>query len=137
MEQGVELEAIHPAVAARFNDRDLDGLMRLYAPDATMILHDGSSVTGSDGIREQWSQLIETGGRLDLRSRYAIEAGDIAILSNEWTLRIGAETMSAVTAEVAARQPGGGWLYVVDHPFAGLEPDDLAAPPSAMAPPGA
>jgi ketosteroid isomerase-like protein len=134
MAQGVDLEAIHPAVEAGFNDRDIDGLMRLYAPNATMILLDGSSATGLDAIREQWSGLLEAGGRLTVRSRYATEAGDLAILSNEWTLSVGDQTMSAVTAEVAARQPEGGWLYVVDHPFAGLEPDELAILSAAMAP---
>jgi ketosteroid isomerase-like protein len=134
MAQGVDLEAIHPAVEAGYNDQDLDGLMRLYAPNATMILLDGSRATGVDAIREQWSGLLEMGGQLVLRSRYAIEAGDLAILSNEWTLRLGDETMSAVTAEVAARQPEGGWLYVVDHPFASLEPDERAALSATMAP---
>jgi ketosteroid isomerase-like protein len=134
MAQGVDLEAIHPAVEAGFNDQDLDGLMRLYAPNARMILLDGSTATGSDAIREQWSGLLEMGGRLAIRSRYAIEAGDLAILSNEWTLRTGDQTMSAVTAEVAARQSEGGWLYVIDHPWAGLEPDELAALSAAVAP---
>jgi hypothetical protein len=27
--------------------------------------------------------------------------------------------MSAITAEVARRQPDGGWLYVIDNPYAG------------------
>jgi uncharacterized protein (TIGR02246 family) len=134
MAQGVDLKAIHPAVEAGVNDQDLDGLMRLYAPNATMILLDGSTATGLDAIREQWSGLLEQGGRITVRSRYAIESGDLAILSNEWTLRIGDQTMSAVTAEVAARQPEGGWLYVIDHPFASLEPDELAALSAAMAP---
>jgi ketosteroid isomerase-like protein len=134
MAQGVDLEAIHPAVEAGFNDQDLDGLMRLYAPNARMILLDGSTATGSDAIREQWSGLLEMGGHLSIRSRYAIEAGDLAILSNEWTLRTGDQTTSAVTAEVAARQSEGGWLYVIDHPWAGLEPDELATLSAAMAP---
>jgi ketosteroid isomerase-like protein len=134
MAQGVDLEAIHPAVEAGFNDQDLDGLMRLYAPNARMILLDGSTATGSDAIREQWSGLLEMGGRLAIRSRYAIEAGDLAVLSNEWTLRTGDQTMSAVTAEVAARQSEGGWLYVIDHPWAGLEPDELATLSAPMAP---
>ncbi len=134
MAQGVDLKAIHPAVEAGFNDQDLDGLMRLYASNATMILLDGSSATGLDAIREQWSGLLEAGGRLTVRSRYTIEAGDLAILSNEWTLKTGDQTMSAVTAEVAARQPEGGWLYIIDHPWAGLEPDEPTAVSAAMAP---
>jgi ketosteroid isomerase-like protein len=56
---------------------------------------------------------------MTVTTRYVIEAGDLAILSNEWTLTAGGESMSAITAEVARRQPDGGWLYVIDNPYAG------------------
>jgi hypothetical protein len=55
------------------------------------------------------------------------------MLSCEWTLTAGDQTMSAVSAEVALRQPDGGWLYVFDHPFANLEPEQAAAPGPATA----
>jgi hypothetical protein len=40
--------------------------------------------------------------------------------------------VGATTAEVARRQADGGWLYVVDHPYAGLEAEELAALAAAM-----
>jgi uncharacterized protein (TIGR02246 family) len=132
MVRGVALSDIHPSVEAGVNNQDLDGLMALYAPDATMVLPDGSTVTGTEAIREQWAGLLAMKGRMTLRSRYAIEAGDLAILSNEWTFTAGDQTMGATTAEVARRQADGGWLYVIDHPFAGLEPEELAALAAAM-----
>jgi uncharacterized protein (TIGR02246 family) len=132
MALGVALADIHPSVEAGVNNQDLDGLMALYAPDATMVLPDGSTVTGTEAIREQWAGLLAMKGRMTLRSRYAIEAGDLAILSNEWTFTAGDQTMGATTAEVARRQADGGWLYVIDHPFAGLEPEELAALAAAM-----
>jgi uncharacterized protein (TIGR02246 family) len=132
MARGVALVDIHPAVEAGVNNQDLDGLMALYAPDASMVLPDGSTVTGTEAIREQWRGFLEMKGRMTLRSRYAIEAGDLAILSNEWTYTAGDQTMSAVTAEVARRQTEGGWLYVIDHPFAGLEPEEMTALAAAV-----
>jgi uncharacterized protein (TIGR02246 family) len=132
MARGVALMDIHPAVEAGGNNQDLDGLMALYAPDASMVLPDGSTVTGTEAIREQWRGFLEMKGRMTLRSRYAIEAGDLAILSNEWTYTAGDQTMSAVTAEVARRQTEGGWLYVIDHPFAGLEPEEMTALAAAV-----
>ncbi len=135
MARGQKLGDIHPAVEAGVNNQDLDGLMALYAPDASMVVLDGSTVTGLEAIREQWSGFLAMNGRMTLRSRFVIEAGDLAILSNEWTLTVGDETMSAVTAEVAQRQPDGGWLYVIDHPFASLEAEEMAALAAATAPP--
>jgi ketosteroid isomerase-like protein len=68
----------------------------------------------------------------DAAERYAIEAGDLAILSNEWTLTAGDQSLSVVTAEVARLQPDGGWLYVVDHPFASMESEEMAALAAAL-----
>ena len=127
MKPGVELTAIHPAVEAGVNNGDIDGLMALYAEDASMVLIDGSVASGLSAIREEWSGLLAMNGRMTLRSRFAIAAGDLAVLSNEWTFEVGGQQLSAVTAEVARRQPDGGWLYVIDHPYAGSEPDELAA----------
>jgi uncharacterized protein (TIGR02246 family) len=132
MAHGIALAEIHPAVEARINDQDLDGLMALYAPDAALVLLDGSSVIGTEAIREQYAGFLELKGRMTLRSRYVIEAGDLAALSNEWTLTAGDLTMSAITAEVARREPDGGWRYVIDHPFASLEPEEAAALAEAM-----
>lgn len=126
MKAGTELTAIHPAVEAGVNNQDIDGLMALYAEDASMVLVDGSIVTGLSAIREEWSGLLAMNGHITVRSRFAIAAGDLAVLSNEWTFEVGGEQISSVTAEVARRQPDGGWLYVIDHPYAGSEPDELA-----------
>ncbi len=132
MTRGVGLADIHPSVEAGVNNQDLDGLMALYAPDAAMVLPDGSTITGAEAIRDQWAGLLAMKGQMTLRSRYVIEAGDLAILSNDWTYTAGDQTVGAITAEVARRQADGGWLYVIDHPFAGLEPEELAALAAAM-----
>jgi ketosteroid isomerase-like protein len=114
------------------NNQDIDGLVALYAEDASMVLVDGSIVTGLSAIREEWVGLLAMNGHITVRSRFAIAAGDLAMLSCEWAFEVGGEQISSVTAEVARRQPGGGWLYVVDHPYAGSEPDELATIMAAM-----
>ena len=132
MKSGTELTAIHPAVEAGVNNHDIDGLMALYAEDASMVLVDGSIVTGLPAIREEWLGLLAMNGHITIRSRFAIAAGDLAVLSCAWTFATGGGEISAVTAEVARRQPDGGWLYVIDHPYAGSEPDELATIKAAM-----
>lgn len=134
MKAGIELTSIHPAVEAGVNNQDIDGLMALYAEDASMVGADGSIATGLSAIRAEWVGLLAMNGHITVRSRYAIAAGDLAVLSCEWTFAVGGEgqQISSVTAEVAQRQPDGGWLYVIDHPYAGSEPDELAAIMAAM-----
>jgi uncharacterized protein (TIGR02246 family) len=132
MARGIALADIHPAGEAGVNNQDLDALMALYAPDASMVVLDGSTVSGTEAIREQWASVLEMKGQMTVRSRYAMEAGDLAVLSNEWTLTAGDQSLSAVTAEVARREPDGGWLYVIDHPFASMEPEEMAALAAAL-----
>ncbi len=53
-----------------------------------------------------------------MTTRYAVEQGDIALLSNAWTFEMdGAPVASSVTAEVARRQPDGSWRYIIDNPY--------------------
>ena len=127
MKPGIDLTAIHPGVEAGVSNQDIDGLMALYAEDASMVRVDGSIATGLSAIREEWSGILAMNGQITLRSRYAIAAGGLAVLSNQWTFLVGGEQISSVTAEVARRQPDGGWLYVVDHPYGGSELEERAA----------
>ena len=83
-ETSTELTAIHPAVEAGVNNQDIDSLMALYAEDASMVLVDGSLVTGFPAIREERSGILAMNGHIALRSRFAIAAGELAVLSNEW-----------------------------------------------------
>jgi uncharacterized protein (TIGR02246 family) len=118
MASGHRLTDIHPAVEAGVNNRDLDGLMTLYADDARMVTMVGAIAEGLDAIREQWAGVLAMDGRMTVESRFAIEMGDLAVLSNTWTLSAGGEQMSGTTSEVARRQPDGSWLYIIDHPYA-------------------
>jgi ketosteroid isomerase-like protein len=115
--------SVHAAVESAFNDGDVDALVTLYEPDARIVRDDGTAAVGLDEIRAVWADLVALGGRVRMKTRYAVESGDIALLSNEWTLELeGNPVASAVTAEVARRQDDGTWRYVIDNPFAADAP---------------
>jgi uncharacterized protein (TIGR02246 family) len=118
MAVGRALDQIHPAVEAGVNNNDLEGLLALYADDARLVSPDGKVYTGKDEIRGQYSQLLAMNGRMTVETRFAIDLGDLALLSNSWFFWAGEVEMSGVTAEVARRQNDGSWLYIIDHPFA-------------------
>ena len=118
---GVELRAMHPLFESAFNDHDLDRAMQLYAPDSTMLLQDGTELHGADAIRSSLEAMFGVPGRMEFRTRYVVESGDLAVLSGEWTLETDDGTLSAVTAEVARRDADGGWHYVIDHPYSSLD----------------
>jgi uncharacterized protein (TIGR02246 family) len=118
MRPGLALQDIHPAVEAGVNTGNLEALVALYAEDARMITPDGSVAQGLDAIRELWKTVLAMNATMTVQTRYVIELGELALLSNSWTLRAGDQEMSAITCEVARRGPDGRWLYLIDHPFA-------------------
>jgi ketosteroid isomerase-like protein len=109
---------LHSQVQTAFNAADVDALVALYEPDARMFRDDGTVAEGVDAIREVWAGLIALGGSLAMTTRHAVEADEIALLSNSWTFTMdGAEVASSITSEVARRQPDGTWRYVIDNPY--------------------
>jgi ketosteroid isomerase-like protein len=83
-----------------------------------MVRDDGTTASGLDEIRAIWVGFVALGGTMTLETRYAVEQGDIALLSNTWTFEGAGMTVSSTTAEVARRGPDGQWRYVIDNPFA-------------------
>ncbi|WP_448624016.1 YybH family protein [Geodermatophilus sp. URMC 64] len=128
MPRGVELRELHPAFEAGYNAHDLDQVLALYAPGATLARQDGTYLTGLQAIREELDAFFSVpGGRLSMSTRYVMESGDLALLSAEWTLSVGDESATCVSSEVAQRQPDGGWLWILDHPFTVMDPAAMAS----------
>lgn len=114
---------LHDAVQAAFNGGDAAALAALYEPSARMVRQDGSVASGVDEIRAEWDALVAFGGQVTLTTRFAVEAGDTCLLSNDWTFEIDGEVMGgARTAEVARRQGDGSWRYLIDNPYGGSDP---------------
>jgi uncharacterized protein (TIGR02246 family) len=119
----MEAVELHEKVAKSINAGDADGLLDLYEPDARVVNDDGSVIVGRDAARELISGLMALGGRMDITTRFVVEMGDVALLSNEWHFRADEVELSGITAEVARRQPDGRWLYVIDNPYAVALPE--------------
>jgi uncharacterized protein (TIGR02246 family) len=113
-------EQIHRLFEAAFNAADIDELMTLYEPDAALIPQPGSVAHGTDQVREALQRYLALKGQISLETKQVVEVGDLAYLSNTWSLRgAGADgqpiTLGATTAEVARRQADGTWRYVIDN----------------------
>jgi uncharacterized protein (TIGR02246 family) len=109
---------LHDRVAEAVNTANVDALLALYEPDARLVNDDGSVITGRENAREMAVGLLSLGGHMDNTTRFVVEAGDIALLSNEWHFVADDMKLSGITAEVARRQQDGTWLYIVDNPYA-------------------
>ena len=113
-------EQIHRLFEDAFNDGDIDNLMLLYEPDAVLVPQPGSVATGTEQVRAALQGYLGLNGRITLDTKLVLSVGDLAYLSNTWSLNgTGPDgsplTLGATTAEVARRQPDGTWLYVIDN----------------------
>ena len=116
-----EPEQIHGLFAQAFNAGDLEALMALYEPDAALVPQPGMVAEGSAAIRDSLRWFIDRGGQIALDTKLVLRVGDLAFLTNRWSLTGGTmpdgspADLEATTAEVARRQPDGSWLYVIDN----------------------
>lgn len=79
-------------------------------------------MTGRDAIREALAQFIALRPSLTGEVEKVLEAGDVALVTNRWTLRgtgpDGAPLeMGGVSADVMRRQRDGTWRILVDDPW--------------------
>jgi uncharacterized protein (TIGR02246 family) len=101
------------------NAGNLEGLVALYEPDATLISQPGHEAKGHDAIREALAPLVEGKAQIDLKVERTVRSGEeLAATYGVWTMKAGDQEISGKTIEVVRRQPDGTWLFVIDDPFA-------------------
>jgi uncharacterized protein (TIGR02246 family) len=115
-------EEVQRLFAEAFGSHDLEAVLALYEPDATLIPQPGEVVRGTEAIREAISQFLAMEPKFDLQFKKAFQAGDIALLFSDWTLSAtdpdgNAIEMGGRTAGVARSQPDGSWLFTIDNPY--------------------
>ena len=104
-----------------FNAGDIEAMMKLYEPAASLTPQPGQVVSGTKALREALSGFVARKPRMTLEARTLAEAGGIALTTSKWVLEgTGPDGKPMKTegqsAEVARRQPDGTWLFVIDNP---------------------
>jgi uncharacterized protein (TIGR02246 family) len=105
-----------------FNAGDLDALVALYEPEATLAPGPGQVARGTKAIREALTAFLATKPKITMEPKAIAQTGDIALTSSKWEL-VGTGpdgkpmTMGSHSVEVCRRQPNGNWLFVIDSPW--------------------
>src|SRR5262245_55525736 len=107
----------------RLNAGDLDGLVALYEPNATLVRDDGSQATGTEAIRAELAKLLEMHPHITMNVlRVRKGGGDIAVLDDDWhaTGKLNGKKVDVAghASEVVRRQKDGTWRFVIDDPDA-------------------
>ncbi|MGN6257574.1 MAG: enoyl-CoA hydratase-related protein [Solirubrobacterales bacterium] len=119
--------------AARLGEGDLEGLVGLYEPCATLVSPDGRPAHGGEAIRRLLAMLLAGEPRITpLAVEQPLMIGEVAVIFSRWEMAMGGAGGPAVqgsTTEVARHQPDGSWLYVLARPA--IESIGSAAPAEA------
>ena len=107
------------------NSGDIEGVMKLYEPQAALRPGPGKLVAGTGAIRQALVGFIGMKPTMALTVKTLGQSGDIALTTAKWELRgTGADgkpvQMTGQSVEVSRRQADGSWLFVIDTPW-GLE----------------
>jgi uncharacterized protein (TIGR02246 family) len=106
------------------NAGDLDALVALYEPGATLVPTPDEKAVGHAAIREALGAFIAAQAQMRLTVGHVLRAGDdLAMLYDDWsghyTDADGARIDVAGQAiEVVRRQPDGTWRFAIDDPYA-------------------
>jgi len=108
--------------AARAAAGDLDGLIELYEPDAIFEPEFGVIAEGHAQLREALGEFLQLRPQITYPDPPdVVTVGDIALVSNFWTMVGTAPDGSAVgqsgmSADVCRRRPDGSWGVLIDQP---------------------
>src|SRR5262245_8880779 len=100
---------LHALFAEAFNRRELDELVALFEPNATVVVG-GEPVVGDGGVRGALERWLAAGGRMVLDTRAVIEGPDgLVVLHGAWAIASSELAASAterrgLSTEVARRQ---------------------------------
>ena len=109
-------------VIAAINAGDIEGAVARYEPGAAFVSEPGTTVTGTEAIREVMTSFVAMKPKLTIEVTLVVESGDTALLHSKFT---GSGTdpdgnptdFTGQGIEVVRRQANGTWLFVIDNPF--------------------
>lgn len=116
-------DELHQLFIKAFDTSDMELLLSLYEPTATVVTPEGKLATGPAAIRAMMEQFMALKPRFTMQITSLATAENVALVRNRWTLdATGPDgepvSMNGTAFEVMRRQADGTWLWLIDQPFA-------------------
>lgn len=113
----------HSMLAAAFNTGDVATVLKMYDVSGIIVPEPGKPVSGAESFEESIKAILSIKGKMEIKTVYCFQTGDIALGRSEWSITDGDEVkISAKGIEVMKQQPDGTWKIVIDQAF-GAEAD--------------
>src|SRR5437588_8704071 len=84
-ERAKEPEDLSRFFLERANAGDVEGVVALYEPGAVLVGPGGQEITGTQALRQAYTQLFAGKPKFEGETRRAIHNGDLALTSTQFT----------------------------------------------------
>lgn len=108
-------------MTSSFHNKDIEGVMRSYEPEAVIVFEPGSPVSGHSLLREMFQGAFTISPKFVYSGHEVFVSGDIATHFAPWTMTgkapDGTEIkQSGLSVAVLRKQADGKWLMIFDNP---------------------
>jgi ketosteroid isomerase-like protein len=118
MNRPINAKDVHKSLAAAYNTHDFDAVMNIYDASGIIVAEPNKPVGGKEQFEAAVKAILSIKGKMEIRTVYCLEAGDVAVGRSEWSIRDGNEIkVAAKGIELLKRQPDGTWKVLIDHAF--------------------
>ena len=105
-----------------FNRGDLDAVMAMYEPQASMVVRSDHIAEGRAAVREALVGFLAMKPTLMPEKYRIVTANDLALSIIKWSLKgTGPDgqpvRMEGTSSDVMRKQPDGRWLFAIDNPW--------------------
>src|SRR5690242_19666022 len=105
-------EEVDKLFIENMNAGDVEAVVALYEPDATLAPQPGQTATGTAAIREAIRGFVAMKPRFSATAKPTVRAGDLALVGLAWKLQATGPDgkpveMNGHSAEIVRRQPDG------------------------------
>ncbi|HEY6900365.1 MAG TPA: nuclear transport factor 2 family protein [Puia sp.] len=115
-------EDAHKTLAAAFNTGDLATVLKMYDLDGIIVPEPGQHLSGKEKFEEVVKTLLSIPGKMEIKTVYCLQTGNMAIGRSEWNITDGNEVkISSKGIELMRQQDDGTWKIVIDHACGALE----------------
>ena len=112
-------EGVIPSLIERFNSRDVEAMMALYAPGAVFVAKGGRTITDRAEIAARFQRDMHLDLPLKANVRHVFVAGDTAQIVVDWCLdgkgSDGEDVHLGSASDIVRRGADGRWRYIIDN----------------------
>jgi ketosteroid isomerase-like protein len=108
----------HTTLAAAFNTGDVATVLSMYDVTGIIVPEPNKPVSGKAKFEESIKAILAIKGKMEIKTVYCLQTGDIALGRSEWSITDGSEVkISAKGIEVMKQQADGSWKIIIDQAF--------------------